>query len=255
MNFSIIPDYNHLEESYAISKEYGVNFEYNDFIHSEVYDNLDEINKRIDIYKSSGRDLTNDTMHGAFLGLDLAAEDPVLRNRSRQLMRQSMDIADQMGIRGVVFHTGLIGELRLDYYINNWLAEAEIFYRELATNYPRQTIFLENSFEQEPDCFEKLMKKMSDVHNFKLCFDYAHAVLTLTSVDDWIEKLAPYIGHMHVNDNDLKDDLHQVPGTGSIDFNHWKKLCDSYHLDVSVLLELKGIDNQLQALNFMKSIF
>jgi len=242
MNYSIIPEFSDLQRTLFLTKKYDVNLEYNDFTSPLVYEDEAEIEKRILGYKSLGRDMSLDTMHGAFLGVDIAASDPVFRNRSRELCLKSMEIGSRLGVKGVVFHTGLIGQLRLSYYLDNWLKEAVLFFTEICKKYPDITVYMENSFEQSPDIFVRLMEKMQEVDNFSLCFDYGHAVLTSTPVDMWMGKLAKYIGHMHLNDNDLVDDLHLIPGTGKIDFEEYFQLVKKYKIDVGVLLEVLGDD-------------
>ena len=58
---------------------------------------------------------------------------------------------------------------------------------------------------------------------------------------------------MHVNDNDLCSDLHQVPGKGRID---WRKydLLTAGMKDASVLVELSGLERQKDALKYLSSI-
>lgn len=249
-----IPDRNNLTEALAIANEFEASFEYNDFVYPQVYDSKDAIDEIIKIYKSLGRDMSNDTMHGAFLGIDIAAIDPVFKARSRELCEQSLMIADRLGIKAVVFHTGLIGTLHVEYYVNHWICEASQFFIEMCKKYPNLTIYMENSFEQEPDVFVRLMDTMQGADNFKLCLDYGHAIITSTDIEEWVEKLAPYIGHMHINDNDLKDDLHLVPGEGQIDFDKWSSLMDKYGIDSSVLIELNGLDKAKQGLEFLKKM-
>lgn len=254
MRFSIIPDYNELDKSVSLANEYDAAFEYNDFAYPEVYDHSLRVVKRITAYKNLRRDRSADTMHGTFLGLDIAALDPVLRDRSRQLCMDSIVMADKLGVKGIVFHTGLIGGLRLDYYLEHWLEEAVSFWSEICAAYPNLTVYMENSFEQEPDIFVRLMEKMSGVSNFKLCLDYGHAILTGTPIEIWVKTLAPYIGHMHLNDNDLKDDYHLVPGTGKIDYKFWKKLMKENGIDCSVLLEISGLEKAQAALEFITEV-
>lgn len=252
--FSIIPELPDIHAVMELTDKYGVAWEYNDFMQPQVYEDAAELRRRIAAYKALGRCNVKDTMHGAFLGLDIAANDSVIKSRSRELMKGSMDVAAEIGCRGVVFHTGLIGFLRLDYYLDNWLENAEEFYKDLCEKYPETYIYLENSFEQEPDIFVRLMERMKGVNNFKLCFDYGHAALTATSIEKWFEQLHPYIGHMHLNDNDGRDDLHMVPGEGVLDFNRWKQLVEKYDINAQVLLELNGCDRINAALEYMKRI-
>ena len=112
-------------------------------------------------------------------------------------------------------------------------------------------IYLENSFEFSPDAFLKLMEKVKEVPNVRICLDYGHAALTLTSLEDWVGKLAPYIAHMHVNDHDLKADLHLAPGEGKIDYGYFKELMEKFSVNVSTLLEVNGFERQEKALEFM----
>lgn len=252
MIYHIIPDIFSIEQSVELSLKYKANFEYSDFWNPSVYENMEEVDRRINIYKSIARNRSEDTMHGAFLGIDLAASDSVIKERSRKLIIQSLEIASELGVKGVIFHTGLIGSLRLDYYLNNWLNEAVSFWTEQCKRFSNLTVYMENSFEQEPDIFVRLMEQMKNVSNFMLCLDYGHAILASAPIEEWCSKLAPYIGHMHLNDNDLKDDLHLIPGNGSIDFNKWRRLMKENNICTSTLLELNGLDKAKAALEYMR---
>lgn len=253
-NYLLIPDINNVEKSVELASKYGLKFEYNEFTRPEIYSDEAEVDRVINTYKSLERDRSNDTMHGAFLGVDIAAVDPALKEYSQKLCKQSLEIANKLGIKGVVFHTGLIGTLRVEYYVNNWLDTAEDFFGKLCRKYPDIEIYMENSFEQEPDVFISLMDRMREYNNFKLCLDYGHAVLTQTSVEKWVEAFAPFIGHMHLNDNDLEDDLHLALGTGQIDFNEYSLLMRKYGIESSVLLEMNGYDKVEKSIRFIKKL-
>ena len=251
----IIPEYERLEESAALAEEYGAAFEYNDFFDPAVYENPQEIQRRIAAYKSLDRDRSCDTMHGAFLDVLFVSRDPVIRQRSRALVEQSFEIAGQLGVRGVVFHTGLLtGLIKSEPYINPWLREAEAFWRQMAKKYSSLDIFMENTFEDSPDVLLRLKESLSDCSNFRLCLDYGHACLTPTPMEDWVKQMAPRTGHMHLNDNDLIADCHWVPGDGEIDWKNCSRLLEKYGLRCPVLLELGGIENQRRALEYMREV-
>ena len=250
----IIPDYENVEESVLLAEEYQAAFEYNDFWNPKVYENPEEVKKRIQLYKSLNRSLEEDTLHGVFLDMSIVSKDMLIREYSGKCYRQSMEIANELGVKGVVFHSGLIGNLTVDYYIREWLLQSEAFFRELAILYPDIEIYLENTFEQTPDVLVTLKKRMSDVDRFKLCLDYGHACLSKTDPTEWVLKMAPYIGHMHVNDNDLMNDLHLGVGEGQIDFIRWKQLLEQNGVNTSVLLELNGIEKQRKSLAYMSGL-
>lgn len=251
----IIPEYSELEYSVSLAKEYGAAFEYNDFYEPAVYDDADEVKKRIGTYKILPRERSEDTLHGVFYDIAFTSQDSVIRNRSRELIRQSMQIAQELEIRGVVFHTGLIPNLMMESYVNPWLEEAEKFWRNVAGEFPDLEIYMENTFERRPDVLIRLKERLSDVSSFQLCLDYGHACVTPTPVDEWTRKFSRYIGHLHLNDNDLLADLHAVPGDGCIDWNHCRELFEQYHITAPALLELRGLERQRRALEFMKALW
>lgn len=248
----IIPEYDHLEESAALAEKYGAAFEYNDFCDPAVYQDSREVEKRIAAYIGLPRDRSSDTMHGVFMDILIASMDYVIRSRSRELVEQSLSIAERLGLKGVVFHTGILAELQIGPYVEPWLAEAEDFWREMSGKYSSLDIYMENTFEKTPDVLIRLKERLSDCPNFKLCLDYGHACLTSVPIEEWVKRTAGYIGHMHLNDNDLKADLHEVPGEGKIDWERCRNLLDTYGVDCPVLLELKGITRQEKALEYMR---
>lgn len=254
MNYSIIPLIDSFSETEEILREYGANLEYNDFFSPEIYDNDEEIERLISFYSSIDRDRSGDTLHGAFIGLDIASADTILRERSRALFRKSMQIAGRLGVKGVVFHTGLLGGLSQRSFADRWLEKSKGFLRELAFEFPETEIYLENTFEQEPYVFERLAKELSDVKNFGLCVDYAHASLTKVPVSEWVETLAPFIRHFHVNDNDLQNDLHLAVGDGKIDFARFKFLLEKYCPDASVLVEVGSSDKARRSIEYLEAV-
>ena len=130
VEISIIPEYDRLEESVAIAEKYHAHFEYNDFYLPAVYLNQMEIDKRVERYLSCKRDAGMDTMHGAFLDLALNSSDPNIADYSKQCIRKSMEIAKKLGVKGVVFHTGLIAGFKERHYVSNWIAKnTEFFWR------------------------------------------------------------------------------------------------------------------------------
>lgn len=250
----IIPEYENIEKSLTLAEKYNAVFEYNDFFKPAIFENEEILEERIQFYLNLDRDRSKDTLHGIFLDLSIASQDTTIREYSKKRIRQSMEIADRLGVKGVIFHTGLIGGLTVDYYINGWVDAATELFTDLAKEYPNLMIYLENSFEFSPDAFLKLMDKVKDVENVKICLDYGHAALTLTPLEEWVKQMAPYIAHMHVNDHDLKADLHLAPGEGQINYNYYKELMEIYNVNVSTLLEVNGIERQTKALEFMTNL-
>ena len=247
----IIPDFNHIQESLALAEEYDASFEYNDFFEPKVYSDEEEVKRRISLYKGCSKNPSRDTLHGVFLDIAITSKDPFICDYSRKKMEQSMAIAQELGVKGVVFHSGLISGLKQDSYIQEWYKVQEEWMRHLLDKYPEQIIFMENTFETEPDSLAELKRRMKGCERFKLCLDYGHACLSGTSPEEWFESIASEIGHIHLNDNDLKADLHMVPGDGAVDCGRFKELLEQYEVNVPILLEITGTEKQRRALEYM----
>lgn len=248
----IIPDYGDMEQSLALAEKYNCAFEYNDFYQPQVLDDTKRQQEMIQQYRQYGRDMSEDTMHGAFLDVTIHSSDDRIREVSMLRVRQSMDIAKAAGIHGVVFHSGRLAGFRVDYYIRKWLADNEAFFRQLSAQYPEQQIFMENMFDEKPDILAALAERLADVENFGICLDYAHAAITHFSIEQWVEVLAPYICHMHINDNNLEDDSHDAVGDGAIDWNKFNRLMRQNHIHAPVLVEVNGIEKQKRSLEYMQ---
>lgn len=252
-NWLIIPDFEQREESAKLAREYNTGFEYNDFFLPRVYEDETEIRRRIAGYKALDRDRSKDTLHGAFLDVVVSSDDAFIAEYSKKRLRQSMEIAGELSVKGVVFHSGLVPGVTTQVYLHNWVLRQEEFYRNLCEQYSDITVYMENTQESGPVLLLPLIERMSDCKNFKVCLDYAHATISKTPVEEWVAELGPYVTHMHVNDNDLKADLHQVPGEGKIDWRKYNLLTTGLK-DATVLIELAGAERQRKALEYLSSI-
>lgn len=248
----IIPDRQDTARSVSLIKEYDAAFEYNDFWKPEVLDDRRKQEEIIEHYAGYRTNFSKDTMHGAFLDMYIHSEDSLIRQVSEQRIRQSMEIAKRMGLRGVIFHTGLLGSFRVAYYLKHWKEENVRFFTELAGEYPGQQIFMENMFDDAPDELAGLAESMSVVDNFGICLDYAHGAVKNRPMEEWVKALAPYIRHMHINDNDLQNDLHLPVGDGGIDWKEFDVLIRRYGIDSTVLVEVKGYEAQKKSLDYMR---
>lgn len=248
----IIPDREKTEQSIQLIQEYDGAFEYNDFWTPEILDDRRKQEEIIEHYAKYRTDFSKDTIHGAFLDVCIHSSDPLIREVSVKRVRQSMEIAKRMGVRGIVFHTGLLAGFRVPHYLEYWKEENVRFFTRLAREYEGVEIFMENMFDEEPQELAELAKAMEEVGNFGVCLDYAHGAVTNCPGKEWIETLAPYIRHMHINDNDLRGDLHLPLGEGKIDWNGFQSLIEKHGIKSTVLVEVRGYEAQKKSLEYLK---
>lgn len=251
-NIYLIPDINNLEKTMELASQYGAYFEYNDFFLPQVFSDEQELKRRIQIYKSLDRDRSHDTLHGAFLDITIHSQDEKIRKVSEERVRQSLSIAEELGIRGVVFHANLIAGYYSEVYLQGWLLASINFWKQMLKEYPSLEIYIENMFEDRVEDLKKLAEAMKDEPRFGICLDYAHQQLYGKDKKDWIEELSPYISHCHINDNDFYDDRHWEIGTGKIDWNVFNDKMREKHLEPTVLIEVRDLDIWQRSVTFLK---
>lgn len=248
----IIPDFRCLNDSATYAAEQDLRFEYNDFIFPSVLDDEKLVEERIADYKKLNRDCSEDTMHGAFFDVTVFSFDAKIRETSMLRMRQSMEIAGKLGLRGVVFHGNHFPFLHGEIYDTNWLNRTEEAMRLLAKDYPEIELFMENMFDDTPEMLGKLAERLTDVKNFGICLDYAHALLTSKNGTLWFERLGKFVRHIHVNDHCFSGDAHMAPGDGMTDWEEFFRLKEQYAPEATVLCEVSGLDKTKQGIDFLK---
>ena len=193
-------------------------------------------------------------MHGAFLDVVLFSEDPQIRRVSRLRMSQSMDIAQKAGVKGVVFHTNSNPVLSGDYYDRRVVDMVSEYIAQLLESYPGIDIYLENMFETHPALLAAIAKELESYPGFGICLDYAHAAISGTAMDVWVDFLAGFVRHLHINDNDLKRDLHLAVGDGDINWKQFAGYYRQYFSSCSTLIETELPEQQMRSLQYLKQL-
>lgn len=243
-----------LQEYKAISEQFHVSFEINDFYEPSILDCEEEKNRLIQQYLEVGVP-EESTMHGAFLDIVLFSSDERIAEISKLRMAQSMEIAKTLGLSAVVFHTNSNPMLEGDIYNSNVVSKSVDYMEQLLKKYPELHIYLENMFDASPDILVQISEKLSKYPNYGICLDYGHASVSETPMDVWVEALAPYLRHIHISDNDLKRDLHMTVGSGRIDWNQFTRYYHTHFEQCTVLVEVLEPEAQIQSLHYLKNNF
>lgn len=252
----IIPQRECMEEYMQLAGEYDCGFEYNDFFSPALLDNREELDKRIEFYTRPENKAAFSTVHGAFLDVTVFSDDARIREVSELRVNQSLEVAKRLGAEAVIFHTNYIPNFNLTSYRENWVERNADFYSRKLEEYPKLNIYIENMFDEDYRLLAGLGEKMRDVPHFGICLDYAHAKVfgDETDTDSWVKSLAPYVRHLHINDNDFTQDLHLAVGEGKIHWQQFLKYYEDYLGRASVLLEVTGLEKTRKSLEYIHEL-
>lgn len=245
---------NDLEKYSKIASEYKVGYEINDFCDPSVLDDSKEVERLISRYMAMGIP-EGSTMHGAFFDVILHSRDKEIAAIARKRMKQSMEIARKLGLRAVVFHTNYQSGIPGDFYRENVINKVSEYVEELLREYSDIDIYLENMFEDDCKVLVDISKRLSKYDNYGVCLDYGHVIVYGGNEQYWAEQLRPYIKHIHINDNNLKEDLHLPLGTGQIDWGKFKKHNRCYFNNTKgILVEVTKPEEQRISLDYLRTL-
>lgn len=155
------------------------------------------------------------TFHATFSEIHPAAIDPKARKLAMERLNQAADLAMRYRADKMVVHSGYVPLV----YFKEWHEDRSVeFWQEfMASRNDNLKIVIENVMDDEPYMMAKMMERITHP-NIKMCFDVGHAAcISKVDVLEWIDVLAPYIGHIHIHNNDGTHDWHKPIFDGRID--------------------------------------
>ena len=174
--------------------------------------------------------------HAPFNELCPAAIDPLAVSLARHRYAQALAAAQDWGCRLLVVHTGFIPWV----YYPEWFVEKSVeFWREFLPQVPEGMVLcLENVMEPSPQIPVDIIRQVDDPR-LRLCLDVGHAhVCSEIDVMQWLETMAPWLGHCHIHNNDRSFDTHSPLDQGTIPMKTFLTRADALCPDATFTLEV-----------------
>jgi len=159
------------------------------------------------------------TIHAPFMDLNPGALEPLVFSATQRRFIQTLDAAEALGSRLIVFHPGY-DPWKYSGQDHLWLEQNLRFWPPLVSRAAQINciLALENIFEVTPQTLKKLLSQI-DSPFFGHCFDVGHwNLFSKISLGDWFAALGSRIVHLHLHDNFGQRDDHLPVGDGNIDF-------------------------------------
>ena len=235
----IQPEYKMGEEYLALSENMGCFFEVLELAFPNYGKDLP------DWYKKSGRARS---LHGAFIDINVASNEPEIARVSKARCEESCEIARYVGAENVVFHSSCYPLLRGGYLVE-WAKRCAEFYTYLSGKHGL-SVFIENSFDLDPSPLCELMKNVNGA-DVSVCLDIGHVALSRAPLADWTGALGENIKYMHLSDNNGLFDDHNPLGSGVADVYGASDFYLS-HLDIPLTLEVGGMNGIKASMEFIE---
>jgi sugar phosphate isomerase/epimerase len=164
-------------------------------------------------------------MHLPFFDLQPGSTDDFILEATRRRLETVKKIAGFYEPRHMVAHGGHV-HLYTENMYGPWLERSKETWRRFLQGWPgHPRLFLENGYEKSPQPLADILKDIS-VLNAGICFDAGHwfsfsGGCRTRDLTEWLAAYRPYIGHLHLHDNDGSSDAHLGLGQGSFPWDEF----------------------------------
>ena len=187
--------------------------------------------------------VSNSILHAPSNELFPCAIDEKARELAAYRYRQAIDLAKRYGSKKVVIHGGYHPWM---YYPVWYVGQSVSFWKDFLKEDPGVEIVLENVLETQPDLILEILEGVDDPR-LRMCFDVGHInAYSYIPIMDWLETCAPWIGHIHVNNNDGREDLHQGLQDGIIPMKELLQRIESLCPEATITLEMTQTKSSLE---------
>jgi len=217
--------------------------------------NKDQLKKALKTHLEEFSDFKNViSLHGPIMDIIPHTVDEEIRNVVLRRVTTTMKLAEHLGVKRVIFHTGINPIVTAPNYYKNICKQQAQFWDEILERFQNQVICLENMWEPDTKILRMILK-YSKSDRLKICIDVAHAnVYGKIPMREWFTKLSDHIVHLHLNDNNGKYDEHLAIGDGNLD---WKVITDEISklkTNPRVVIEIPDLERIIKSLKYLKAI-
>ncbi len=240
------------QDAALLAAEYGIGLELDHYCTAENMDGpmAEQVHQQVqaEMDQAAGeRRLTGEKQlplifHAPFNELHPAAIDPKVKAVAHERYQQAYDLAkEHYQIHKMIVHSGYMPYV----YYKVWHHEKSVeFWKQYMEDKSEDfTICLENVLEDEPYMLAKIAEEVAHP-NVKLCLDLGHAnCMSSLPAEEWLRIMGPYIGHLHIHNNDGTHDQHNALPEGTLDMAKVLEDMDRY-CEKTATITIESLDGR-----------
>ncbi len=195
------------------------------------------------------------TLHAPFFELYPGSLDPYIRRLSRYKLEKAFALIEIFRPVSVVCHLSFEAN-KHGYKEKEWFKyslEAWQYFLEIAASH-HTPFMLENTYEQSPHQLKRMLTALDSPYA-RYCMDVGHVMAFAKSRwQDWLPEMSPWLGQLHLHDNDGNLDLHLGLGEGIFDFEDFFAYLVREELHPLVTLEAHHPGDMETGFQFMEKV-
>ncbi len=159
------------------------------------------------------------TLHAPFHDLAPGGFEQEIVRLSRKKLGLAFDLLPLFSPRSIVCHLGFEAYKHAS-NMDRWLETSLATWQPLIARAKEQGIrvMFENTYESTPQAHKMLFAEL-DPDGIGFCLDTGHLLaFARTDFSPWLRELGPWLGQLHLHDNDGQADSHMGLGQGIFDF-------------------------------------
>ena len=213
--------------------------------------NIDDFRKIAEIFQKNNLPCT---LHAPFSDLSPGGFDKRVLEVTREKLTRAFNLLPLFRPQAIVCHLGF-DENKHRGKFDRWLATALETWQQLLEIADRHNtrVMLENTYETSPEVHKILFERLN-TPNLGFCMDTGHlTAFAHTGWQPWLAELSPWLGQLHLHDNDGAGDNHIALGRGIFNFQElFSFLRNNQLLPPLLTLEPHTIKDLRQSLAFIK---
>ncbi len=246
------PKGNELEQGIRYAIENRLDYELPTFYHVENLDNKDAEIARYNVLLKDFHGILS--MHGPIFDTNVVSLDPEILRVSKRRYMQAIEVAKEMDVRYLVFHSQWTPIYPAANAVKPWIGKMADFWESLIAEHlegSNLTILIENFLDPSPETMNTLLTRVGSPH-LKACLDIGHVnIFSELSPIDWIRELGSHVVYIHAHNNAGELDSHDSFERGILNMesfmNHVALLPQKIHLAIETAT-IQGLQNSHQML-------
>src|SRR4030042_3389602 len=194
-------DWGDVERVVPLAMNYHVGIEVAEFT---IPENIDQASTKAQVLREKLSDIPLVGMHAPFAELVPASKDPLVRQVARTRIQQGYEVAQLIGARHLVFHSGYFPKT---YQREQWIQNSYNFWIDfLDDKGPSNFFHMENVYEDDYSSLEELVDRVNQTFQedrLTICLDIGHVNANSSkSLAEWISGLGSRIRYVHLHNNE-----------------------------------------------------